>query len=74
MITPPLDASQCPLCGRSNQCAVTAGSDPHGCWCMTAPVSPQALARIPSDLRDLACLCPGCAAQTAIAPAVMPKK
>lgn len=74
MITPPLDASQCPLCGRSNQCAITAGSDPHGCWCMATPVSPQALASIADDLRGLACLCPACAAQTAAALPAVPKK
>ncbi len=62
MTKPPLDASLCPLCGRPNRCAVTEEIDPGGCWCMAAPVSPAALARIPEEARGLACLCPACAA------------
>lgn len=31
------------------------------CWCQTASISPEALARIPQELVDRACLCPRCA-------------
>ncbi|ATH12898.1 hypothetical protein CHL79_10990 [Delftia acidovorans] len=64
MSAPPSDASLCPLCGRSNQCAILAGADPLNCWCMDTPVAPDALARIPEPLRNKACLCPACALGT----------
>ncbi|CAB5720928.1 Uncharacterised protein [Delftia tsuruhatensis] len=73
MTKPPLDASLCPLCGRSNRCAVMEGGDPGGCWCMDAPISPDALARIPQDARDLACLCPTCAALAATETPPLPR-
>ncbi|MET1537444.1 cysteine-rich CWC family protein, partial [Burkholderia sola] len=51
MSAPFPDASLCPLCGRSNQCAILAGIDPLNCWCMDTPVAPDALARIPEPMR-----------------------
>ncbi|WP_280191827.1 cysteine-rich CWC family protein [Delftia sp. PS-11] len=56
------DDGLCPLCGRSSQCAIIAGADPLLCWCMTTPVAPASLARIPPQMRGKACLCPACAA------------
>lgn len=32
------------------------------CWCMGVVISPQALARVPDELKNQACLCPDCAA------------
>ncbi|MEG3001963.1 MAG: cysteine-rich CWC family protein [Comamonas sp.] len=58
----PVDPLRCPLCGQSNQCAITAGLAPESCWCMTADVAPAALAAIPEAQRRQSCLCPGCAA------------
>ncbi|WP_313303462.1 cysteine-rich CWC family protein [Diaphorobacter sp.] len=52
---------RCPLCGQSNQCAITAGQPPDSCWCMQTPVSREALARIPSAQRGKTCICPHCA-------------
>lgn len=53
----------CPLCGGANQCApAKAGSLDVACWCTTAEISPQALALIPAELVNKACLCPRCAA------------
>ncbi|UCU98923.1 cysteine-rich CWC family protein [Acidovorax radicis] len=63
-----IDPTRCPLCGRSNRCAVEAGGAAQGCWCMTAPIAPEALAPIPADQRNLACLCPECAAASPVAP------
>ncbi|TAK96949.1 MAG: hypothetical protein EPO09_05130 [Aquabacterium sp.] len=52
----------CPLCGGANQCApAKAGHLDVACWCTTTPISPQALALIPPDLINKACLCPRCA-------------
>lgn len=59
---PAADPLRCPLCGQSNQCAITAGLPPETCWCMTGTISPAALEAIPDALRRQACLCPRCAA------------
>ena len=53
----------CPICGGFNQCApASAGTFDVACWCTKATISPEALARVPTDLIDKACLCPRCAA------------
>lgn len=62
----PLPELRCPLCGGANQCApASAGTFEVDCWCRTTPVSAEALARVPLDLRGRACLCPRCAATVA---------
>ncbi len=52
----------CPACGASNACSL---ADPrtaqHRCWCYTVTIDPAVLAALPAELRDLSCLCPGCA-------------
>ncbi|WCM87959.1 cysteine-rich CWC family protein [Acidovorax sp. NCPPB 3576] len=63
----PADPSRCPLCGGRNQCAIEAGAPAADCWCMAAPVSTQALARLAPEQRGGACLCPQCAAGTGAA-------
>lgn len=63
--TKPLPNTVCPLCGGANQCApAETGSFDVDCWCRTAQISAQALARIPPELAGKACLCPRCAAAT----------
>ncbi|EYC52438.1 hypothetical protein AZ34_16170 [Hylemonella gracilis str. Niagara R] len=58
----PLPNLTCPLCGGANQCApARAGTFDLPCWCRTTPVSAEALARVPAELRGRACLCPRCA-------------
>ncbi|UHJ65232.1 cysteine-rich CWC family protein [Melaminivora jejuensis] len=64
---PAPDATCCPLCGQPNTCAITAGLPAQGCWCMSAPVSRAALARLAPEQRGRACICPACA-QGAAAP------
>jgi hypothetical protein len=56
------DPTKCPLCGRPNECAVAAGQDAESCWCMTATMSPSALASIPPDAQGKVCICARCAA------------
>ncbi len=52
----------CPLCGGVNQCApAEAGVFDVECWCNMTAINPEAIARIPADLTNKACLCPGCA-------------
>lgn len=66
----PLANPTCPLCGGANQCApATAGTFAVECWCTTAAISPEALARVPAELVGKACLCPRCAAAVEQEPA-----
>ncbi|HCT39928.1 MAG TPA: DNA or RNA helicase of superfamily II [Moraxellaceae bacterium] len=66
MTAPTLQAlpeTRCPLCGGANQCApAQAGRLDVECWCSKAVISPAALARVPADKINKACLCPRCAA------------
>jgi len=55
------DTTRCPLCGKPNECAVAAGRDPESCWCMTATMSPSALASIPAEAQGKICICARCA-------------
>jgi hypothetical protein len=57
----PKDSTKCPLCGKSNECAVAAGQDAESCWCMTVTMSPGALAAIPAEARGKVCICARCA-------------
>ena len=58
-----LPRTLCPLCGGANHCApASAGRLDVECWCTRTTVSREALARVPADLVDKACLCPRCAA------------
>lgn len=59
------DGSRCPLCGQANQCAMAAGLPAQDCWCMRAPVSREALARLAPAQRGRTCICPLCARETA---------
>lgn len=61
MTQSPVEPTRCPVCGASNSCAAAAGSS-EPCWCMAVEISQQALERIPEAARNIACLCPRCAA------------
>ena len=54
------DTSVCPLCGQPNQCAIAAGRPAESCWCMSEPVSRDALERLPDEQRGQSCICPAC--------------
>ena len=56
-------AQHCPLCGGLNQCTpAQTGRFDGDCWCRTARIAPEVLARIPAEQRLPTCLCPACAA------------
>jgi len=55
------ETSKCPICGDPNDCAIVAGRDPESCWCMSATMSPRALAAIPDELQGKVCICVRCA-------------
>lgn len=56
----PTGGSACPLCGRDNGCAVQAGRDPAGCWCMNARFPAGLLERVPPEKRRKSCICQDC--------------
>ena len=60
-----VDPGLCPLCGRSNRCAMEQGrgtGEPQPpCWCTGVDIDPAQLARIPAAAVGVACLCPACA-------------
>jgi hypothetical protein len=57
------DPSRCPCCGQSNRCAqLDPNPDAAPCWCFEVQIDPQVLEALPAEQRDLACLCPRCAA------------
>ena len=55
-----VDPSRCPLCGDANACGMAAGK--ADCWCMSAKIAPEVLARVPPAARDEVCVCERCAA------------
>jgi hypothetical protein len=61
----PIDPSRCPLCGRSNGCAMAAGRIGEPCWCIRVTVTATMLQQIPVDRRGRACLCAACIARLA---------
>ena len=52
-------AVRCPLCGESNECGAAAGKGV--CWCWSAVVPAEAIARVPDDMRGTVCICARCA-------------
>lgn len=61
------EAHRCPLCGGDNRCAMeierATGVVQGPCWCVSERFNPDLLARIPSQARGKACLCPSCVAR-----------
>ncbi|MEO8000113.1 MAG: cysteine-rich CWC family protein [Gemmatimonadaceae bacterium] len=53
-----IDPSLCPLCARPNECAMVDGG--KTCWCFSTPMARDAIERIPSEQRGLACVCRNC--------------
>tara|TARA_R110000764_G_scaffold49780_1_gene109921 strand:+ start:41473 stop:41694 length:222 start_codon:yes stop_codon:yes gene_type:complete len=59
----PTQTELCPLCGNTNQCSLADGAENTApCWCFGVTVSQEALAQIPPEQINKACLCPRCAA------------
>jgi hypothetical protein len=56
-----IDPCVCPFCGRPNECELAAKGNHEGpCWCWKEQPDPEALRRIPEDLRRRVCLCRDC--------------
>ena len=57
-----LPNTRCSLCGAANQCTpASSGRLDLPCWCTTARIDPAALAKVPPEQLNQACLCPRCA-------------
>jgi hypothetical protein len=60
------DASLCPLCGKTNVCAMelekSTGVKQAACWCVGVDFSAELLARLPTEAKGRACICAACAA------------
>ena len=62
-MTSAVDPSLCPVCGEPNSCGLSRGKSE--CWCLALQIPEQALARVPAEAKNLACICARCAARAA---------
>lgn len=56
-----IEAGQCPLCRRTNDCqlcTVTVYKGP--CWCAKVKIPDELIAQVPPDFRNKACICRDC--------------
>ena len=54
------DPARCPICERPNACGAARGE--ATCWCFTAQIPADVLARVPAADRGRRCVCAACAA------------
>ncbi len=59
-MTSAIDPKRCPICGEPNACGGAEGAPK--CWCWDETIPAEALARIPAEAKDRACICKRCAA------------
>jgi hypothetical protein len=65
VLRPPVDSdpARCPLCGGPNDCQhCTTAAYKGPCWCESAKIPDELLARVPLEARNRACLCRACVA------------
>ncbi len=64
-MTSAIDQSKCPLCGKSNQCAMEiereTGVSTGLCWCVGLDFNADLLAKLPPEAQGKACICEACA-------------
>lgn len=60
MTSPAPDPTRCPLCERPNECGAARGA--ATCWCFTAVIPADVVARVPPEDRGVRCVCASCAA------------
>ena len=67
-----INQSLCPLCGKTNRCAVEIETETRQkqppCWCVTQDFSANLLATLPKEAQGTACICKACAEQTTASP------
>ena len=53
--------SQCPLCGRANDCQLcTVAAYKGPCWCAKVIIPENLLTQVPAGARNQACICRAC--------------
>jgi hypothetical protein len=61
-----VDPSLCPVCGEPNTCGMSQGKqDNTECWCFNLKIPQASLDRVPAEAKNVACICPRCAAAQA---------
>ncbi|HEY4416749.1 MAG TPA: cysteine-rich CWC family protein [Verrucomicrobiae bacterium] len=56
-----IDASQCPLCGRPNDCQLcTIAAYKGTCWCAKVTIPEELLSQVPEALTNKNCICQAC--------------
>ncbi|HEX7452617.1 MAG TPA: cysteine-rich CWC family protein [Polyangiaceae bacterium] len=61
-----VDPSLCPVCGEPNTCGMSQGKTE--CWCFNLKIPQESLDRVPAEAKNVACICPRCAAAQADEP------
>jgi hypothetical protein len=59
-----IDPAACPLCNKNNKCGNIASCESNkGCWCSDPAIQfpDDLLAKIPSEMKNKACICKSCA-------------
>jgi hypothetical protein len=60
----PFPATQCPLCGQDNRCAMeikrATGVAQAPCWCLSETFPPDLIASLPTAAQGEACICIDC--------------
>jgi len=57
------DLGRCAICGGPNQCAMAQVPEADECWCETATIPPELLARVPANVAGRVCVCQRCVAE-----------
>ena len=65
-----IDPARCPLCGGDNACAMASGDADRPCWCTRLSFDAGLLARVPAEVKGVACICRRCAEEAASPAAV----
>lgn len=58
-----VDPARCPLCSKQNGCGMAAGNT--SCWCFSAQIPAEVLARMPPAAQGVVCICEACASAAA---------
>lgn len=58
------DPELCPLCKQPNGCQLCSADAHKGpCWCASATIPEELLARVPPELKNKVCICRQCVAE-----------
>jgi hypothetical protein len=73
-----LNQSLCPLCGKTNECAMeiekATGVKQAACWCVGMDFSADLLAKVPASAQGQACICAACLSQGQVSHLAFPNQ